>query len=1254
MKSTTFCATLLVAVSLAGCGAAIPDPAPLTSAGSPSAALTAAGEAYYSARDAAGLRDAVQAAQTAAPESALYHELAADLAHLEGRWSARFDHLAKAALDRSGDATATLISLLESTIVSYEDTQRLTAVYRGLADDHPDQAVRARASWRLAWQLLQSGHSDDAADAAARIPGVLDLAITGTWDNDQSKGFDTELPPEKGFRAADRYAGSRVEVGWRSGLPTDYRRVYALHAVLTPDQWAVAYGASTVTVPAAGQYELRVTTSDPFKVWVNGAAVFLVRRVERMRFDGFVIGVTLKAGENTILLKSGQRTGGWYLMARLTALGGAGAEGASSAAAAAGPPVEPGTALLVTPEAAVEASVAQHSVGPIRRAMLLTTETRLTQGGSAGVKRAQALSAAAPGSILARLNLANTLWDNSERGRTSDLLSELDEESGDALPLIRMQRARFWIQGKLKRRAREALESIRTANPDLLGPYLRLADLYRDEKWVEDRCHILEEARERWPGVRAFALQHGACRRALGFDDEGKAIYEEILETLPNNPAALNGVYVLAMKQGDHDRAEAIASGQVHLLPHDLIWRLRLSEARRRAGDASGARAALEGALRLDPDNDVVYTRLGSLAYQQGDRDLAVAHWQASLERNPKNEALANRLDFLLGNPEEGWLADAPTEEQLIALVGVRDEVGAPGGADVMNLLDHEVCELNSDGSTSCVVTGIWHAVNDSGRDRLTKRTVRGGNRSRILHAYAVSADGQRLDASSVRDREIRFRGLDVGATVVLQYRVDEPPVGYLKQHLARWWFFQGGRTATLHSQWVLWLPAESPLHETVLAPDVKREERVIGAQKRVSWTAMRVGPLVPEPAMPHPLDTMQHMLVSTVPDWDTFVKWEDELIHDAFRTSPELEALAARVLDGAETPGEKLLRIHDHVMQQVRYQQDYENHIAGVKPHAAPVVVERGYGDCKDKAVLFITLGRIAGLEVHFALVRTRGQGRVRPDVPMQQFNHAIVYVPKQEGIEARFFDPTADALDLDAVREDDQGTLSLVYDPSKREHYWLEIPFEPPDSNWVQVDTTLTATAEGNLEGKTELRLRGQNGSLIRQASRNSQLLAQVVQQLVNTLQPGAEVLDIQVKEAQDLRVPAHVTADFRAQATVRREGKEVAFKALVFRNDKIWALAERVQPLVLGAPSTQRHSVTIELPPRARITSLPREANVVSPCMTMERTVKRTGRTVVIRTTTVTLCERIAPEDYALHRERSREAYRILDDELVIGLR
>ena len=218
------------------------------------------------------------------------------------------------------------------------------------------------------------------------------------------------------------------------------------------------------------------------------------------------------------------------------------------------------------------------------------------------------------------------------------------------------------------------------------------------------------------------------------------------------------------------------------------------------------------------------------------------------------------------------------------------------------------------------------------------------------------------------------------------------------------------------------------------------------------------------------------------------FAEWEKALLVDAYRQSPEVKDIAKRILTGTTNTMERVRQIHNYVIGQIRYQQDYEETIAGVKPHAAAQVIERKYGDCKDKAVLFIALAREAGIAVHFASVRTRDRGPLLREVPSQQFNHAIVYVPKQEGIsEGRFFDPTVDTLDLDVLRNDDQGTLAYVYDDERKVHYWQEIPFQSPEMNTLQTNVDVRLSRNGEVRGELKLSGIGQIPALVRQAARN-----------------------------------------------------------------------------------------------------------------------------------------------------------------------
>src|SRR5262249_47320258 len=151
------------------------------------------------------------------------------------------------------------------------------------------------------------------------------------------------------------------------------------------------------------------------------------------------------------------------------------------------------------------------------------------------------------------------------------------------------------------------------------------------------------------------------------------------------------------------------------------------------------------------------------------------------------------------------------------------------------------------------------------------------------------------------------------------------------------------------------------------------------------------------------------------------------------------------------------------------------EDTIAGVRPHASPIVLERGYGDCKDKAVLLIQLAKQVGVKLQFALLRTTNKGKVERDVPNQQFNHAIVYVPVQGGVEEpSFLDPTSEALDLGNWPAIDQGAQSLVLDPDSGVWQMITIPFQAPEISYdrLTLDVVVKSPTEVRVDGQVEER--------------------------------------------------------------------------------------------------------------------------------------------------------------------------------------
>ncbi len=1221
----------------------------------PDAAALQAAEAFHAAAGADGLRQALRSLGRVAPESALYHEAAATVAHLELRTDDCFEHLLAALRDPAGDAPLLNLARLWELPWTGEQRRRAVALLSGLQDAHPSPEVRAHAAWLQA-RLLWGRGDPEGSRAARRALGLgLDLAVIGPFDNDQGKGYDAVYPPEEEIDISGTYHGSRVDVRWRPRPPrAPDQGVYELEQLFTPTRWSVAYAVGAVEAPAAGAYELRIGSTDPLKVWVNGTLVFEAERLaDSLLFDQLVLPVQLVAGANRVLLKSAQRTGSWRLHARLTGQGGEPAPGVVSLAPgtppAAGPPPGPKVGLA----GLVERRVAALPEGSARRAWHAAMWAALLEDDRLALTRAEELVARHPRNLVARYRHLVQAWGHGERGRAADLLDTLVTEAGEALPILRLKRARFLRQEKLYEEARALLTGLRSALPDRAPVPRALARLLDEERWTDARCQALDDALRLRPGWHSVMIDLADCVDDQGYRHRAEALLRAVLDDVPWRLGALDRLQRWARDRGDLEEARALAGRLTRIAPEVAwVW-VRLGGTHRRAGDHEAAAAAFRRALEVDPDYPRAWRVLGRLAYIGGDREGAIRSWEESLARE-EDQRLARRLEWLKAASPEPWERDIPDGPAIRAVVAGRERVEVHPAADLVDLLDHQVTRLNADGSATDVVTLVMHVVNEDGRDRVTRVRLPSGGRVLVTRAYAVDPDGGRVQASSIRDRRVRFRKLSVGSTVVLQYRHYGRPQRYLTGHLdRRWWFNDRARQRPL-SQWVLWLSKKHTLHEHV-PPGVARSERAEGADRRVSWTALDVPPAVAEPRMPSWNEVARVMAMTTVPSWDEFLRWEDALLAGAFRRSPEVVALAQGLVGDAPTALDRVRRIHRFLLEEIRYEKDYESRIAGVKPHPAPVVLERRYGDCKDKAVLFLTLARVVGIEAHLALVRTRRRGPILRDLPMQQFNHVIVWIPPQPGIdEGRFFDPTADALDVDALRTDNPGTLALLYDPVRREHAWREVPFQPPAVHAREVEHDLTLVPDGGAEGTTAVTWRGRGAAWFRRKARNPEELAQEVQSMAANLLPGATVRSHEVVEARDLERPAALRLEARVPGLGRREDRDLRVRIPgPTWHRSFFRLERRRHPLVLGVPDLYRYRIRLRPPPGAELVRLPADGAVETECLALRRTARQAEGAVVVELLSESRCERIPAEAYEVYRRRVEDIVRLLGEEVVFRL-
>jgi cellulose synthase operon protein C len=1222
-------------------------------------ALSKTIDSFYGAKTAAEATRAVEDAIRIAPDAPATHEIESALAELRGDEDAAFEHLYLALASRLDDAPYNHLAALLDLSLTTSQYRELLALFGEIVAAHPNEGVRrVAAAYAASWQRRLNA-DPVAADAALDQRGlVTHFALISPFENDDGKGFATEFPPERELDLEASYDGTLFPARWRVDVPVDHQRNLDLGDLVSPQSNVTAYANTYVKVPEEGPYAIRVTTSDAIRVWVNDLEVLSQQQITTDNTDQFVVPVVLRAGWNRVLVKTCHGSGGWRLGLAVTGADGRLVPGIESSAKR--QDVKDGPAPGDGYDFEADLGEKLGRVREPMRQMYLATELASGMGLAAEAQNlCDVFRSAAPRSLVARYESASIDWRNNRAGETIDTLDTLIEENGDAAPLLRVFRATFYLEQDRIDKSRDDLKAAIAANPRYRSARILLAANYQREGWSEDQLAAELENAALWPDDTRALWGLAGAYTDLGRRKEAKRVHEEILGQWRGAQDILEAMIDHSLSVNDFRGAEKRQRAICRIYPNTPSCYVDLGDILRRAGRVGDAIAAYDHARAIDDRWAMPLEKLGAIAYESGDKARAVALWKEGLSYDPDNHSLADRIEYVAPS-DAGLLGEyAPTEDEIREILAHRGEIQVAPGSNVVMLLDHAVEQMELDGSSRKIVTQILMAVNDTGRDQLTAQMLEPGRR-KLYEAYAISPDGARSEATSVRDDEVRFGDLKVGSTIVIQYRLDSYPMGYLARYPDRRWFFHAPGGQFQRSEYVLALPKEMPFSEWGKG-SWKRTEKLEGERRVLTYRADDVPPLVGEPGTPALRDLLSQVIVSMNPSWDHIAEWDKALLVDAFRSTPETKKIAEELTRGLKTVREKLDALTRFVMQDVRYQQDYENTIAGVKPHAADVVLQRGYGDCKDKSVLLMTLAREVGIETRLALLRSTVTGDFIRELPFLQFNHAIVYVPKQVGLDAgTFLDATPDTLDLATLRPDDQGTSAMTIDPVSGKWEFVDIPFAPAESQFTLRTATMEPAipADGAGDGKSRVELKlvfqGPTAARIRQVLRNSDDTQVFASELVNQLFPGAVVEKLDFSGHDDIVKPLTLSLSLTTDALVRVQGDTMVVDVPKGESlSQLISLKERKLPLQTNYYLSYVEALDeVVVPAGYEVVHMPPGARVENAFFKFERESVLAGDRLRISMRFTEKTTRIAPEQYPAYRDAVSSVVENLKQDVVLG--
>lgn len=234
-----------------------------------------------------------------------------------------------------------------------------------------------------------------------------------------------------------------------------------------------------------------------------------------------------------------------------------------------------------------------------------------------------------------------------------------------------------------------------------------------------------------------------------------------------------------------------------------------------------------------------------------------------------------------------------------------------------------------------------------------------------------------------------------------------------------------------IRSRYIVDLPANvTPLiEETNL--EQPRTEKTVGRRKIYTWTGQNIPRVKTEQFAADSNGVWQSIAWALPMTWQKIGAWYADHARGRYAATPALNARLDSLLGGAgiTTLSDTLRAIHKYVAQDVRYV-SVALGIGGYQPRTPDEVMSTGFGDCKDKATIFVAMLNRIGLEAYPVLLNSTGG--VNEDLPsLTQFDHAIAAYKRPGDTDWRYTDLTADLAPLDELPFGEQGEFGIIVKP-------------------------------------------------------------------------------------------------------------------------------------------------------------------------------------------------------------------------------
>jgi transglutaminase-like putative cysteine protease len=450
--------------------------------------------------------------------------------------------------------------------------------------------------------------------------------------------------------------------------------------------------------------------------------------------------------------------------------------------------------------------------------------------------------------------------------------------------------------------------------------------------------------------------------------------------------------------------------------------------------------------------------------------------------------------------------------------------------------------------------------------------------------------------------RRYSLSGVAPGTIVDWSYTIEERKP-FLSGDFSLSWSVHTGRVTRL-SRYIVDLPASLQPRMIERNLTFSRQETVSRGRRTYVWATRDVPRIQAEDFMADSNGVFMSIELAAPLGWESIGRWYAGLASDRYSLDAGTKANLSELLTNARSSSDTLRAIQRWVAQDVRYV-SIALGLGGYQPRMPAEVVATGYGDCKDKATLFIASVAALGFRAYPVLLNSGAP--VDRDLPsIGQFNHAIAAVERPEG--RLYVDLTADLAPLGELPAGVQGQFALVVHPDGTSEQ-VTLPQAEPGANLQETRIVGSLSSEGYITASYEERGLGTRQYSLRQlflAPIDSTHRADLARSIATKLYPGADADSLQIFDGRDLTADTRIALRLSHGVAARPAGTgrtvilTLPFGSMRGMADAAAALeakGPRKFPIdaakVIG-PIAGQGDLQLSLPPGWRV-QLPPEVNV-----------------------------------------------------------